>query len=93
MHGSSNTHHKTVTPPLRWEPDTRHFVALLLQHGRTPLHMAALWGQKEVVAELLGAGAAMDATAKVGPHLSQSVDGGGGIMRHSYLCDGTGGIA
>jgi ankyrin repeat protein len=37
----------------------------LLQVGTTPLHTAAKFGSKEVVAQLLGAGASVDALDKV----------------------------
>jgi hypothetical protein len=42
---------------------------LLLQKGKTPLYIAAKFGQEGVVQLLLGAGAAVDAADEVGPPL------------------------
>jgi hypothetical protein len=49
-----------------WHPYPPPVLGLELQDGRTPLHVAAKWGHKEVVELLLGAGAAVDAVDKVG---------------------------
>jgi hypothetical protein len=50
---------------------TSHLAGLLLQNGNTALHSAAETGRLEVVRQLLGAGAAVDAAAEVRqqPHM------------------------
>jgi ankyrin repeat protein len=47
----------------------RFSTLLLLQDGWTPLYVAAGNGHLPVVGQLLGAGAALDAANKVGPHV------------------------
>jgi ankyrin repeat protein len=60
-------------------------VGLSLQDGWTPLHRAAENGRKEVVRQLLGAGAAVDAATKVGPCHQQWMNGGS-WLGHSCQC-------
>jgi ankyrin repeat protein len=60
--------------------------------GWTPLHIAAWTGRKEVVGQLLDAGAAIDAANKVRPPSQQCAD----ELRyvgHSYHSDGATGAA
>jgi hypothetical protein len=46
---------------------TRLVRLLLLQNGNTPLHLAAFKGFKEVVGQLLAAGAAVNVANEVSP--------------------------
>jgi ankyrin repeat protein len=46
---------------------------MLLQEGWSPLHIGAMIGDLEVVRQLLGAGAAVDAVDKVRPPFTGAV--------------------
>jgi hypothetical protein len=63
-----------IKPRMASGPPTL-LLLLLLQDGRTPLHLAAEKGHLDVVELLLGAGAAANATDKVRPPLHVQMTG------------------